>query len=98
MERFRVMQNVGMTKRDIKKSINSQTLTVFFAPLLFAGLHFGFAFPPIWKILQLFNLHNLELIIIVSIIAFVIFGVIYMAIYKATSKTYYSLVSAGKKE
>ena len=98
MERFRVMQNVGMTKRDIKKSINSQTLTVFFAPLLFAGLHFGFAFPPIWKILQLFNLHNLKLIIIVSVIAFVIFGVIYMAIYKATSKTYYSLVSAGKKE
>lgn len=92
--RFTVMQNVGMTKKDIRKSINSQTLTVFFAPLLFAGLHLGFAFPPIWKILQLFNLHNLNLIILVSIIAFVVFAVIYLAIYKATSRTYYSIVSA----
>ena len=98
MERFGIMQKVGMTKRDIKKSINSQTLTVFFAPLLFAGLHFAFAFPPIWKILQLFNLHNLELIIIVSIIAFAVFGIIYMAIYKATAKAYYSLVSAGEEK
>ena len=91
--RFTVMQNVGMTKKDIKKSINSQTLTVFFAPLLFAGLHLGFAFPPIWKILQLFNLNNLNLIIIVSVIAFVAFAAIYLLIYKATSKTYYSIVS-----
>ncbi len=98
MERFGIMQNVGMTKKDIKKSINSQTLTVFFAPLLFAGLHFGFAFPPIWKLLQLFNLHNLSLIIIVSAIAFVVFGIIYMAIYKITAKAYYSIVSAGEKE
>ena len=28
--RFDIMQKVGMTKRDIRKSINSQVLTVFF--------------------------------------------------------------------
>lgn len=96
MERFGIMQKVGMTKKEIRKSINSQTLTVFFAPLLFAGLHFGFSFPPIWKLLQLFNLRNLELIIIVSIIAFAVFGLIYLAIYKATAKAYYNIVSAGE--
>ena len=31
------MQRVGMTKTDIRKSINSQLLLVFFLPLLFAG-------------------------------------------------------------
>lgn len=31
--RFEIMQKVGMTKKEIRKSINSQILTVFFLPL-----------------------------------------------------------------
>lgn len=38
-KRFNVMRKVGMTKKDIKRSINSQLLVVFFIPLVFAGLH-----------------------------------------------------------
>ena len=87
-----------MTDRDIRKSINSQTLTVFFAPLVFAGLHLGFAFPPIWKILQLFNLRNLPLVIGVSAAAFVLFGIFYAIIYKITARSYYSIVSANEKD
>ncbi|MBQ0083941.1 MAG: ABC transporter permease, partial [Clostridiales bacterium] len=96
--RFAIMQKVGMTKSDIKKSINSQILIVFFAPLLFAGLHFGFAFPLIWKILQLFHLRNLPFIILVSLICFAIFGLFYIIIYKLTARAYFSIVSSGKKE
>ena len=44
--RFAIMRKVGMTRQDIKKSINSQILTVFFTPLLMAGIHLAFAFPP----------------------------------------------------
>ena len=40
--RFGIMQKVGMTKKEIRKSINSQVLTVFFLPLIAAGLHFNF--------------------------------------------------------
>ena len=43
--RFEIMQKVGMTKREIRKSINSQMLTVFFLPLVTAGVHLAFAFP-----------------------------------------------------
>ncbi len=96
--RFEIMQNIGMTKRDIKKSINSQTKTVFFAPLLFAGLHLGFAFPPIWKLLQLFNLNNLGLVLIVTAIAFAAFGIFYAVIYKITARAYYSIVSSGDEQ
>lgn len=46
--RFAIMQKVGMTKREIRKSINSQILTVFFLPLILAGVHLAFAFPA-WK-------------------------------------------------
>ena len=41
-ERFVTMRSIGMTEKEIKKSINSQVLTVFFAPLIFAGLHLLF--------------------------------------------------------
>ena len=91
--RFDIMQKVGMTKKDIKKSINSQTLTVFFAPLIMAGMHLGFAFSPIWKLLQLFNLNNLGLVLGVTAIAFAVFGIFYAVIYKITAQGYYKIVS-----
>lgn len=91
--RFEIMQNVGMTKSDIKKSINSQVLTVFFAPLLFALLHLAFAFPLIWKLLQLFGLSNLTFTILITLAAFLIFAAFYAIIYKLTARAYYKIVS-----
>ena len=96
--RFEIMQKVGMTKKDIQKSINSQILTVFFLPLIFAGMHLAFAFPVVWKILQLFSLRNLPLLIIVTIICFLIFGVLYSLIYKLTAGAYYNIVSGSKEK
>lgn len=91
-ENFHIMQMVGMNKVDIKKSINSQILTVFFVPLVFAVTHMAFAFPLIWKILQLFNLYNFKLILIVTICAILVFGLIYAVVYKITSNAYYKIV------
>ena len=42
-ERFDIMQKVGMSCHEVKKTINSQVLTVFFIPLLGAGVHMAFA-------------------------------------------------------
>ncbi len=95
--RFEIMQKVGMTKRDIRKSINSQMLTVFFLPLILAGVHLGFAFPFISKILMLFGFDNMLLNIIVNLGCFAVFGVFYALVYKITSNVYYAIVS-GKKE
>ena len=95
--RFEIMQKVGMTKKDIRKSINSQMLTVFFLPLVMAGLHLGFAFPCISKILKLFVFDNVRLHVIVTLVCFAIFGVFYGIVYKITSSSYYTIVS-GRKE
>lgn len=97
-KRFAVMQNVGMTKRDIRKSINSQVLTVFFTPLLLVGLHLAFAFPIIWKLLQLFNFTNLMLMIIVTVECFLVFALVYGIVYKLTSNAYFSIVSGAKAD
>ncbi len=91
--RFAIMQKVGMTKTDIKKSINSQVLTVFFAPLLLAGLHLAFAFPLVWKILQMFSLNNLWFVIGVTAAAFLLFAGFYTLIYRLTARAYYKIVA-----
>lgn len=96
-DRFEIMQKVGMTKKDIRKSINSQMLTVFFLPLIFAGIHLTFAFPFISKILMLFAMDNIILNVIVNLICFVVFGLFYVLVYMITSNSYYSIVS-GRKE
>ena len=94
--RFAIMQKVGMTKKDIRKSINSQMLTVFLIPLAGAILHVCFAFPMVQKLLALFNLRNVSLMILIMAITVLIFGVFYGIVYKVTSNAYYNIVS-GKQ-
>lgn len=95
-KRFEVMRKVGMTKKDIKSSINSQLLAVFFIPLIFAGLHLCFAFPMIDKVLMLFGLLNKGLFLLTTSITFAMFAVFYTIVYKATSNVYYNIVTAAK--
>ena len=95
--RFAIMQKVGMTKADIRKSVNSQMLTVFFLPLVTAVVHLGFAFPMVQKLLALFNLRNVPLMITVLAVTVFIFGVFYTIIYKITSNAYFSIVSGSKE-
>ena len=95
--RFEIMQKVGMTKREIRKSINSQLLTVFFLPLILSALHLVFAFPIIRKLLLLFSLNNVILFAITTVISVIIFALFYTLIYRITSNAYYNLVS-GENE
>lgn len=96
--RFEIMQKVGMTKREIKKSINSQMLTVFFMPLIAAGVHLAFAFPMIYKMLILFGLVNKVFLIMVTVGCFLLFALLYMLVYKITSRAYYSIISGGNEK
>ena len=95
--RFEIMQKVGMTKRDIRKSINSQMLTVFFLPLLFAVAHLAFAFPMVYKLLMLFGLDNLGLLLLTAGISVLVFALFYVIVYRVTSNAYYSIVSGAKQ-
>ena len=91
--RFEIMQKVGMTRKDIRKSINAQILTVFFLPLVFAGLHLAFAFPLVFKILQLLKLRDVALLAMVTFGCFLVFGLFYATVYKLTAGVYYRIVS-----
>lgn len=93
--RFEILQKVGMTEKEIKRSINSQVLTVFFMPLIWAGIHTAFAFPMIYRLLQLFSLHNMWLLIGITGGCFLGFGLVYVLMYLLTSRSYYKIVSGG---
>ncbi|HIW74475.1 MAG TPA: ABC transporter permease [Firmicutes bacterium] len=93
--RFAILQKVGMTRREIRKSINSQVLTVFFLPLLTAGVHTAFAFPLVSKLLSLFNLVNIPLLVLVTGGCYLLFALFYVAVYRITSRSYYRIVSGA---
>ncbi|MBQ8180442.1 MAG: ABC transporter permease [Ruminococcus sp.] len=94
--RFDIMRKVGMTKKEIKRSINSQVLTVFFAPLVTAGVHMAFAMPIISKLLKLMYLENTALLIVTAVGVFAVFAMFYAVVYKITSHSYYSIVTPKK--
>jgi len=91
--RFETMVKVGMTQRDIRRTVNSQMFTVSFLPLMMAGVHMCFAFPLIRKLLYLFNLQNTLLLISVTAVCFGVFGVLYALVYRLTSRAYCAIVS-----
>lgn len=95
--RFAIMQKLGMQPHEIRASINSQLLTVFFLPLLGAVLHLGFAFPMIEKILRLFNLNNVGLFAATSGVSVLVFALFYALVYRTTSNAYYHIVSGTKE-
>lgn len=91
--RFEIMQKVGMTKDNIKKSINSQMLTVFLVPILFAAAHLATVLPMVNKLLLLFGHNNLPLLLISAGLSFLACGIFYAVTYKLTSNAYYKIVS-----
>lgn len=94
--RFRTLQQVGMSKAEVRKTIHSQILTVFFLPLLGAGVHTMFAFPILSKMLLLFGLTNRPLLMLTTGITFLLFCLIYSIIYLLTSRFYYRIVTPEK--
>ena len=95
--RFEIMRKVGMTAQDIRNSINSQMLTVFFLPLATATIHTIFAFSIVQKLLAIFNLYNTALSLTVTLVTIVIFGIFYGIVYKITFNAYYTIVSGNRK-
>lgn len=93
--RFAIMQKVGMAAPDIRRSVNSQLLTVFFLPLAGAALHMAFAFPMIRRVLLVFSLNNTALFVATALISLAVLSVVYTLVYRATSNAYYRIVKSS---
>lgn len=92
-ERFAIMQKVGMERGEVKASIRSQVLMVFFLPLAVAGIHVAAAFPLMSRLLELLNFMNGRLHILCTAAVYLIFAGMYAGIYVLTARVYYRIVS-----
>lgn len=91
-ERFKIMEKIGMSRAEVKKTIDSQVLLVFFLPLITAGVHVAFAYPLLRKMLKILMLYDAKLFLVCTVISYLVFSVVYVIIYKGTSRTYYRIV------
>lgn len=92
-ERFTILQKVGMSKEEVKRTIKSQILMVFFLPLVTAIIHTVVAFPLVSKILAVLNLTNTRLFLSMTAIVVLIFTLGYGIVYKWTARVYYRIVN-----
>ena len=90
--KFGIMRKVGLTDRQIKQSIRSQVLMIFFAPLAIATLHTIVAYPFIEKILKLFLATDNNVFLIALAVTIAVFAVFYLIVYLITSRIYYRII------
>lgn len=90
--KFEILQNVGMSQKEVKQTIQFQVLIFFFVPLIVAIIHLAFAYPLILRIFKglLQCNENVYLISTTGCIAGLI--IIYTIVYLMTSKAYYRIV------
>lgn len=90
--RYEIMEKVGMSNDEVKKSITSQVRMVFFLPIILAACHLAAAFPLLRRLLVMFNLTDVKLIVICMVATLFVFMVIYYIVFKITSRAYYRIV------
>ncbi len=92
-ERYQIMQKVGMSKREVRQSIRSQVLMVFFLPLVTAVVHIAVAFGVITKLLAVLNLTNVPLFLVCTIVTVIVFALFYGIVFSLTAREYYKIVN-----
>lgn len=86
------MQKVGMSHLEIKKATRSQTVLVFFLPLVTSGIHVAFAFNVINRLLAIFSFTNTPLFILCTVVTVAVFAGFYYILYRLTARTYFKVV------
>lgn len=91
--RFEIMQHVGMSRQEVRGTIKTQVLSVFFLPLGMACVHTAFAFPIITRLLALLMMNNTSLYIIGLVCTIGVFALFYTIVYLITARVYHKIVA-----
>ena len=93
-ERFGIMEKVGMSAKEVKRTITRQVLMVFFLPLGMAVIHIAVAFPQLCKMMTVFSMTNSGLFAVFTILSVLLFGLAYLLVYRLTARTYFKIVQS----
>ncbi len=89
---FDIMQQVGMSDREVRSTIKKQVFMVFFIPLAGAILHTAAGLPMIIKLMGAIRLFDVPLLLWCSAAVVVAFGFVYLGSYLITARAYYRIV------
>lgn len=90
---FDVMQKVGMSEEEIKKTIHKQILLVFGLPIAGALSHTAAGMFMVRKLLATLNFYDTSLLIGCTVGVGAVFTLVYGISYTTTAKTYYRIVN-----
>ena len=91
--RYQILRQVGMTDREVRSSIHSQILLVFFLPLCTAGIHTAAAYPMVSKLLTLFQLTSTGHYALCTAGTLAVFCGVYALVYGLTARTYRRIIA-----
>ena len=91
--RYQILRQVGMTDREVRASIHSQILLVFFLPLCTAGIHTAAAYPMVSKMLALFQLTSTARYAFCTAGTLAVFCAAYALVYGLTARAYRRIVA-----
>lgn len=94
---IKILQKVGMSKKEIKNSVKKQNYFTFFGPLIISIIHILIASKLAFGMLQLFAMLELRKFIEIEAICIIIFSLIYIMIFRITLPIYFEMGKLNKE-
>lgn len=94
---IKILQKVGMSKKEIKKSVKKQNYFTFFGPLIISIIHILIASKLAFGMIQMFAMLELRKFIEIEAICIIIFSLIYIMIFRITLPIYFEMGKLNKE-
>lgn len=88
---IKILQKVGMSKKEIKKSVKKQNYFTFFGPLIISIIHILIASKLAFGMIQMFAMLELRKFVEIEAICIIIFSLIYIMIFRITLPIYFEM-------
>ncbi len=96
-KRYAILQQVGLSRAEIKKTVSSQLLTLFYVPLVVAAVHTLVAAPFVQRIMVLFGITHWRTYMLNIAVTLGVFALLYVLMYRITSGVYYRIVAERRQ-
>lgn len=94
---IKILQKVGMSKKEIKNSVKKQNYFTFFGPLIISIIHILIASKLAFGMIQMFAMLELRKFIEIEAICIIIFSLIYIMIFRITLPIYFEMGKLNKE-
>ena len=94
---IKILQKVGMSKKEIKNSVKKQNYFTFFGPLIISIIHILIASKLAFGMIQMFAMLELRKFIEIEAICIIVFSLIYIMIFRITLPIYFEMGKLNKE-